>query len=97
MANYSPLTKILMDNSGNNKNHSKKKSSFDQKSWIFESKDAKKESAKENEKKSCGLIKQINNYEIECTFRINTQNYYRNIPIYRENRIKYIPKYDKKS
>jgi hypothetical protein len=82
MANYSPLTKILMDDSRNSKNHSKSSYPFNQNSWIFQSKDAKKEPPKENAKKSGGLIKVINNYEIECNYRINTENYYRNIPIY---------------
>jgi hypothetical protein len=97
MANYSPLTKILMDDSGNTKNHSKTKSPFDQQSWIFQSKDAKKETPQENTKKSGSLIKLINNYEIKCTYKINIKNYYKNIPIYRENMNKYVPKYEKKS
>ena len=97
MANYSPLTKILMDDSVNRKNDIKSKSPFHSSSWIFQSKDTKKEPPEENAKKSSSLIKLINNYEIKCTYKINMKNYYKNIPIYRENMNKYIPKYEKKS
>jgi hypothetical protein len=82
MANYSPLTKFLMDDSGNRKNDIKPKSPFHSSSWIFQSKDAKKEPPQENTKKSGSLIKLINNYEIKCTYKINMSNYYKNVPIY---------------
>jgi len=95
MANYSPLTKILMDNSVNRTNSIKSKSPFHSSSWIFESKDAKKEIPQEDAKKSGGLLKTINNYEISCVYKINVKNYYKNIPIYRENRNKYIPNYNR--
>ena len=95
MANYSPLTKILMDDSVNRANSIKSKSPFQSSSWIFQSKDVKKETPQEDTKKSGGLLKLINNYEIKCVYKINMTNYYKNIPIYRENRNKYIPNYDK--
>ena len=87
--------KILMDNSVNRTNSIKSKSPFHSSSWIFKSKDAKKEIPQEDTKNSVGLIKQINNYEIKCVYKINMTNYYKNIPIYRENRNKYVPNYDK--
>lgn len=92
MTNYSPLTKILMDDSVNCANSIKSKSPFQSSSWILQSKDAKKETPQEDTKKSVGLIKQINNYEIRCVYKINMSDYYKNIPIYRENRNKYVPK-----
>jgi len=94
MANYCPLTKIMMDDS-KLKPKPKSKSPFEQQSWIFQSKDEKKESSYEDTKKSVGIIKPINDYEIKCVYKINISNYYKNIPIYRENRNKYIPQYDK--
>ena len=96
MANYSPFTKIMMDDSRNPKNQIKSKSPFDAQSWIFQSKDVKKEPPQEPTKKSVGLIKPINNYEIISEYTINVNNYYKNIPIYRQrNEYKYIPNYDK--
>ena len=92
MTNYSPLTKILMDDSVNHANSIKSKSPFHSSSWIFQSKDAKKEIPQEDTKKPVGLIKPINNYEIKCVYKINMEGYYKNVPIYRENRNKYIPK-----
>ncbi len=91
MANYSPLTKILMDDSVNRANSIKSKSPFQSSSWIFQSKDAKKEIPQEDTKKSVGFL---NDYEIRCVYKINMTNYYKNIPIYRENRNKYVPNYD---
>jgi hypothetical protein len=87
MANYSPLTKMMMDDS-----KPKSKSPFLSSSWIFQSKDAKKEIPQEDTRKSVGLIKPINDYEIRCVYKINMEGYYKNIPIYRENRNKYVPK-----
>ena len=84
MANYSPMTKLMMDDSGNSKNYPKSKSPFHSSSWIHQAKDVKKETPQEDTKKSEGLLKMINNYEIKCV--------YKNVPIYRENRNKYIPK-----
>ncbi len=95
MENYSPFTKIMMDDSMNPKNQPKSKSPFHESSWIFGSKDVKKEPSYEDTKKSVDLIKPINNYEIKCVYKINMEGYYKNIPIYRENRNKYIPNYDK--
>jgi hypothetical protein len=92
MANYSPLTKILMDDSVNRTNSIKSKSPFHSSSWIFQSKDLKNEPTKEDTKNSVGIIKPINNYEIKCVYKINMEGYYKNVPIYRENRNKYIPK-----
>ena len=92
MANYSPLTKILMNDSVNHANSIKSKSPFQSSSWIFQSKDAKKEIPQEDTRKSVGQIKQINNYEIKCVYKINMEGYYKNVPIYRENRNKYVPK-----
>lgn len=86
MTNYSPLTKILMYDS-----KPKSKSPFQSSSWIFQSKDVKKETPQEDTKKSGGLLKLINNYEIKCVYKINMEGYYKNVPIYRENRNKYIP------
>ena len=74
------------------KSKPKSKSPFDAPSWIHQAKDVKKETPQKDTKKSVGLIKPINNYEIECTYRINISNYYKNVPIYRENMNKYIPK-----
>ena len=85
MANYSPLTKILMDDSVNRTNSIKSKSPFHSSSWIFQSKDLKNEPTQED-------TKPINNYEIKCVYKINMEGYYKNVPIYRENRNKYIPK-----
>jgi len=95
MANYSSFTKIIMDDSRNPKNQPKSKSPFHSSSWIFGSKDEKKEPSYEDTKKSVDLIKPINNYEIRCVYKINMEGYYKNIPIYRENRNKYIHPYDK--
>ena len=87
MANYSPLTKILMDDSSNRSNSIKSKSPFHSSSWIHQSKDVKKETPQEYTKKSEGLLlKPINDYEIKCVYKINISNYYKNVPIYRENR-----------
>lgn len=91
MANYSPLTKILMDNSCNTKNYSKSKSPF-YSSWIHKSSEKKQDFSQEDTKKSVGLIKPINDYEIKCVYKINMEGCYKNVPIYRENRNKYIPK-----
>jgi len=87
MANYSPMTKLMMDDS-----KPKSKSPFHSSSWIHQAKDVKKETPQEDTKNSVGVIKAINNYEIRCVYKINTSNYYKNVPIYRENRSKYIPK-----
>jgi len=95
MANYSPFTKIMMDDSRSPKNQPKSESPFHSSSWIFGSKDEKKEPSYEDTKKSVALIKSINNYEISCVYKINMEGYYKNIPIYRENRNKYVPNYDK--
>lgn len=93
MANYSPLTKILTDNSAKKNNEIKTKSPFEYQSWIHQKKDVKKDIPKEEVINSEGLLlKQINNYEIKCVYKINKKDYYKNIPIYRENRNKYIPK-----
>ena len=93
MANYSPLTKILTDNSVKRNIEIKKKSPFEQQSWIHQKKDMKKEIQQEESINSEGfMLKQINNYEIKCTYKINKEGYYKNVPIYRENRNKYIPK-----
>lgn len=81
-----------MDNSVNRANSEKSKSPFHSSSWIFQSKDAKKEIPQEDTKKSVGFL---NDYEISCVYKINVKNYYKNIPIYRENRNKYVPNYDK--
>ena len=71
MANYSPLTKILMDNSVNRTNSIKSKSPFHSSSWIFQSKDENKDHPQEDTKKSEGLLlKRINNYEIKCVYKI---------------------------
>jgi hypothetical protein len=90
MANYSPMTKLMMNNP-----KPKSKSPFHSSSWIFQSKDAKNEPTHEDTKKLVGLIKPINNYEIRCVYKINMEGYYKNVPIYRENRNKYVPNYDK--
>ena len=74
------------------KSKPKSKSPFDQQSWIFQSKDVKKETPQENTTKTVGLLKMINNYEIKSVYKINMEGYYKNVPIYRENRNKYIPK-----
>jgi hypothetical protein len=95
MANYSPMTKLMMDDSGNSKNYPKSKSPFHSSSWIHQAKDVKKETPLEDTKKSGGLLKMINDYEIKCVYKINMSYYYKNVPIYRENRSKYIPNYDK--
>ena len=92
MSNYSPMTKLMMDDSGNSKNYPKSKSPFHSSSWIHQAKDVKKETPQEDTKNSVGLLKMINNYEIKCVYKINMSNYYKNVPIYRENRNKYIPK-----
>ena len=92
MANYSPMTKLMIENSGNTKNYPKSKSPFHSSSWIHQAKDVKKETPQEDTKNSVGLIKAINNYEIKCVYKINMEGYYKNVPIYRENRNKYIPK-----
>jgi hypothetical protein len=93
MANYSPLTKILMDDSVNSANSIKSKSPFHSSSWIHQEKDMKKEYPQEDTKNSNGLLlKSINNFEIKCVYKIDMRDYYKNVPIYRENRNKYIPK-----
>ncbi len=92
MANYSPMTKIMMDDSGNSKNCLKSKSPFDASSWIHQAKDVKKEAPQEDTKKTVCLLKLINNYETKSVYKINIEGYYKNVPIYRENRNKYIPK-----
>jgi hypothetical protein len=85
----------MMDDSRNPKNQPKSKSPFHSSSWIFQSKDEKKEPSYEDTKKSFDLIKPINDYEIRCVYKINMKGYYKNVPIYRENRNKYIPNYEK--
>jgi len=95
MANYSPLTKILMDNSRNSKNQPKSKSPFYESSWIHQSRDDKKETPQVETKNSVDLIKPINNYEIKCVYKIDMRGYYKNVPIFHEIRNKYIPNYDK--
>lgn len=93
MSNYSPLNKILTDYSVKRNIEIKTKSPFEQQSWIHQAKDVKKETPQEETKNSNGLLlKLINNYEIKCVYKINKADYYKNIPIYRENRNKYIPK-----
>jgi hypothetical protein len=92
MANYSPMTKLMMDDSGNSKNYPKSKSPFHSSSCIHQVKDVKKETPQEDKKESGGLLKMINNYEIKCVYKINMEGYYKNVPIYRENRNKYISK-----
>lgn len=89
MANYSAFTKMMMDDK---KSKPKSKSPFDQQSWIHQAKDVKKETPQENTTKTVGLLKMINNYEIKSVYKINMEGYYKNVPIYRENRNKYIPK-----
>ena len=84
MANYSPLTKLMMQNSINNKNDSKIKSPFD--SWIHQQKYDKKESFRDEYKSDNKIIKPINNYEIKSVYKINMEGYYKNVPIYHENR-----------
>ena len=86
------MTKLMMDDSGNSKNYPKSKSPFHSSSWIHEPKDVKKETPQEDTKNPVGLLKIINNYEIKCVYKINMTNYYKNVPIYRENMNKYIPK-----
>ena len=86
------MTKLMIENSGNTKNYPKSKSPFHSSSWIHQAKDVKKETPQEDTKNSVGLIKAINNYEIKCVYKINMEGYYKNVPIYRENRNKYIPK-----
>jgi hypothetical protein len=83
MENYCPFTKMMIDDS-----KPKSKSPFDEQSWIFQSKDVKKELPQEDTK----ILKPINNYEIRCVYKINATNYYKDVPIYRENMNKYIPK-----
>ena len=85
MANCSPMTKILMAESVNCKNYAKSKSPFHSSSWIHEPKDLKKEPSQEHKSDNV-LIKPINNYEIKVVYKINMTNYYKNIPIYHENR-----------
>lgn len=93
MANYSPLTKFLTDYSVKRNIEIKKKSPFEQQSWIHQTKDMKKETPQEDLINSNSLLlKSLNNYEIKCTYKINKEDYYKNVPIYRENRNKYIPK-----
>lgn len=81
MANYSPMTKLMMDDSGNSKNYPKSKSPFHSSSWIHQSKDVKKEPSQEHKLDNV-LIKPINNYEIKVVYKINMTNYYKNVPIY---------------
>ena len=93
MANYSPLNKILTDYSVKRNIEIKTKSPFEQQSWIHQAKEVKKEIRQEETKNSNGLLlKLINNYEVKCVYKINKADYYKNVPIYRENRNKYIPK-----
>lgn len=93
MANYCAFTKMMMDDSRNRKNCPKSKSPFDQQSWIHQAKDVKKEPSQDVYKQSQDTkLKFINNYEIEVVYKINIKNYYKNVPIYRENMNKYIPK-----
>jgi hypothetical protein len=93
MANYSPLTKFLTDYSVKRNIEIKKKSPFETSSWIHQTKDVKKDIQQEETKNSGGLLlKLINNYEVKCFYKINNEGYYKNVPIYRENRNKYIPK-----
>ena len=93
MANYSPMTKLMMENSVNRKNDSKMMSPFHSSSWIHQAKDVKKEPSQDVYKQSQDTkLKFINNYEIEVVYKINIKNYYKNVPIYHENRNKYIPK-----
>ena len=94
MENYSPLTKFLTDYSLKRNIEIKKKSPFEQQSWIHQAKDVKKEIPQDETKKSVGLIKHINNYEVKYIYKINKEDYYKNVPIYRENRNKYVPNYD---
>jgi hypothetical protein len=84
MANYCAFTKMMMDDQ---KSKPKSKPLFHSSSWIYQSKDVKKEIPQEDTKK----LKMINNYEIKCVYKINMNNYYKNVPIYLENRNKYIP------
>ncbi len=86
MANYSPLTKIMMDDSGNSKNYPKSKSPFHSSSWIHQAKDLKKEVSEDLKNSDSKVIKPINNYEIKCVYKINMEGYYKNVPIYHENR-----------
>jgi len=86
MANYSPMTKIMMDDSGNSKNYPKSKSPFHSSSWIHQAKDVKKENLQDEYKSDSKVIKPINDYEIKTVFKINMEGYYKNIPIYHENR-----------
>jgi hypothetical protein len=86
MANYSPMTKIMMDDSGNSKNYPKSKSPFHSSSWIHQAKDNKKETLQDEYKSDSKVIKPINDYEIKTVFKINMEGYYKNIPIYHENR-----------
>jgi hypothetical protein len=86
MANYSPLTKLMMQNSINNKNDSKTKSPFHSSSWIHQAKDDKKETFQDEYKSDSKVIKPINNYEIKSVYKINMEGYYKNVPIYHENR-----------
>lgn len=72
---------------------SKPKSPFDAPSWINQPKDVKKEPSQDVYKQSQDTkLKFLNNYEIKCVYKINMTNYYKNVPIYRENMNKYIPK-----
>ena len=84
MSNYSPLTKLMMQNSINNKNDPKIKSNFD--SWIHQQKYDKKEPLRDEYKSDTKIIKPINNYEIKSVYKINMEGYYKNVPIYHENR-----------
>ena len=86
------MTKLMIENSGNTKNYPKSKSPFHSSSWIHQAKDVKKEPPQEDTKNSVGFL---NDYEIKCVYKINMEGYYKNVPIYRENRNKYIPNYDK--
>jgi hypothetical protein len=86
MANYSPLTKLMMQNYIKSKNDVKMKSPFQTSSWIFQSKDGSKEPLEDFQKSDSKIIKPINNYEIKSVYKINMEGYYKNVPIYHENR-----------
>lgn len=67
------------------KSNPKSDSLFHSSSWIHQAKNLKKETtSKENTK----ILKLINDYEIKCVYKINIEGYYKNVPIYRQNRNK---------
>jgi len=76
----------MMDDSGNSKNYPKSKSPFHSSSWIYQAKDLKKEVSEDLKNSDSKVIKPINNYEIKCVYKINMEGYYKNVPIYHENR-----------